>query len=175
MFRNQKTSSVRKIQVPGSGSRSGGEEHRQTNKDPIYSPISNSNLSQQIPLKCGYLDVHSGGNPKAPTHLYCVLSAHSLKCYADNPAELGRPPESVVPVYELKVRDYALTSTESNRPQAFALLHKNKAVKIEFMCRNIGAMNHWTSFLKVKLSYCIPKKIITFLSLLTEQIWSRQQ
>jgi hypothetical protein len=127
----------------------GNESHR-SNNDPIFSPINP--IPHLPPSKSGYLDIHSGGNPKAPTHLYCILSGSTLRCYANNPADVGRPAEMMVPVYELRVSDYTLTSTQSRRPQAFALLNKTKTSKIEFVCKNIGAMNQWTSVLKVSAS-----------------------
>jgi hypothetical protein len=152
MFRNQQSSSGRKIQVPG---KTGTSELRvnipesRTNNDPIFSPIYPNPL-QHPPVKSGYLDLHSSGNQTAsPTRLYCVLSHHSLRCYANNPADMGSPADNMVPLYDLRVRDYALTSTQSRRPQAFALLNNNKTSKIEFVCKNIGAMNQWTAIFKV--------------------------
>ena len=118
-------------------------------QDPIFSPINPSSLQQHPPLKSGYLDILSGGTSKAPTHLYCILTGLTLRCYANNPADVGRPAESMVPVYELRVDNYTLASTQSRRPQAFALLNKSKTSKIEFLCKNIGAMNQWTCLLKV--------------------------
>jgi hypothetical protein len=128
---------------------------KQNTQFSLVSPItsshshSHSHSSSDAPLKSGFLDLHSGGSPESPSRLYCVLTSTSLKCYANSPDDSGLLSKSAVPEYELRVSDYALTDTRSGRPQAFALLNKKKTHAMEFLCRNIGAMNQWTSFLKV--------------------------
>jgi hypothetical protein len=122
---------------------------KQNTQFSLVSPITSSHSHSDAPLKSGFLDLHSGGSPESPSRLYCVLTSTSLKCYANSPDDSGLLSKSAVPEYELRVSDYVLTDTRSGRPQAFALLNKKKTHAMEFLCRNIGAMNQWTSFLKV--------------------------
>lgn len=160
MFRNQRTPG-RKIAVPAPNS---GESTRipinQTNlsiaapkvgtNSRKFSMVSPINASQPSSVKSGYLEVHSGGHPGSPSRLYCVLSSNVLRCYSSSPDDTGVLADTAVPTYQFRMNDYALTVTTCGRPQAFALANKKNTHSIEFLCRNIGAMNQWTNILKVR-------------------------
>jgi hypothetical protein len=137
------------------------------NNFPIFSPI-NPDSTEEHMQKAGYLDIIRGGHPESPSRLYCILSGSVLKCYSSSPDDMGRMDKTLAPEYELKIGGdaYSLAPTRSGRPQAFALLCQKNTSEIEFLCRNIGAMNQWTGLLKVSGSLlngsvcaCVPVSV----------------